>query len=433
VAVAATILMVLLFLPGGGKTILQAPPAVPPEEWSTPGDPPALQMKHQGVPPGGSSAAAVSLPSLAARSLDLEAVTETIALGEDPAPLIEAILYSGGAVGDDLVAILLEGGMDDFEMYALDLVLKLAFKASLLDLPGEEDLFFDRQVALLLLADAWLEDPETYAVAGSVLTEVGILTVPDALVLVGLFGRSAGLDDSGRQRLKQILRSSLAANPQLAGEISSQWLVSSNPVLRHLALEAVVGSHPDDPQPILEAMASAEDQEVADLVAIACGYLSIDQAPKVLEQVASRIDANSGSDRAISIFIERAPQMDARELIYLAGDEEETVGFRRAVLRSLSGVENPQDGQPHWFGAVLDTLRTDPSSTVRRTALLQLSLFWPVEDVSGFLAEVRQSGADSGGRWALLNFERRLGAEEGSLAPGMREHLIEEMRRLGID
>ena len=374
-----------------------------------------------------------SSPQFAPVTIDLMEIAEAMGRGEDPAPYFEEILENGGEVGDELVAMALQGDLDSTESYVLDLILKFALKASLLDLPDAPVLFADRQVALLLLADAWLENPELYSIAGSVLGEVGILTVSDVPTLVGLFGRSGGIDEGGRQRLKALLRASLAENPQLGREISSRWLDSTDPVLRHLALEGVVGGNPGDPQPILEALKRAPEEELGDLVGIACAGLSVDQAPRVLQEVASQVDHRWGIDGAISVLIERAPEVDPTDWVYLGGDGDDSAGYRRAVLRSFSGIAPAGDGLPQWFDTVLDISRTDRSSKVRRTALLQIAACWPVDDVAGFIAEVRQLGEEGGSRWALLSFENRLGAEaEGTLAPGMKALLDEEIRRRGI-
>ncbi|MDE0958388.1 MAG: hypothetical protein OSB12_07110 [Planctomycetota bacterium] len=344
-----------------------------------------------------------------------EALAALIAAGraqQDPSAAIAALLRSQPGMGDQLLTLLLEteGGQDEQDAWMVALATALSIgkeigdgEADHLQLEGVAEgdwasLWFDRGGTVLAMAELWIDGEERARYFPRFLQLEGVLEPWHAIELASRMESVEGqrpIEEETRARLFQLIEMSLVDADAEALAVAGEWLQSSIPELRRVAQQTVVSTLADDPAAAVRWIGQSEASLHVPLLEVVLGRISADQLPSFLDQAADLMVQQEYHGSALLSGFSRATELDLQQLIYQRGESIESEAYRNLVLfGSQGGLGRGGTIPPHWAQALRWVAATDPSQSVRGTALRICAMSWPMGDPSGFQQLIQSSDVD---------------------------------------
>jgi hypothetical protein len=384
-------------------------------------EPPTVGLFSDGVAPlEQEPLAAITADSLTALStVKKEAWREPldllIAAGraqEDPAAAIAALLTAQPGMGDQLLTLLLEteGGQDEQDALMVALATALSIGKKIGD--GEADhlqqegaaggdwasLWFDRGGTILAMADLWISGEQRARYFPRFLQVEGVMQPWHAIELASMMESTEGplpLAEESRTRLLKMIEMSLATADDEAVAVAGEWLQSPIPELRRVAQKSVVSALVDDPAGAANWIGQAEESLQVPLLEAVLHRISGEHLPDFLEHAADLMVQQEYHGSALMSGFSRATDLDLQQMIYQRGDSIDSEGYRNLVLYgSQGGIGRGGSISPGWARSLKRVAQTDPSRSVRGTALRICAMSWPIGDAAGFQRLIETSDVD---------------------------------------
>ena len=380
------------------------------------------------------TAEALATPSSAEKPPWRDPLDRLIAAGraqDDPAPALTALLLAQSGMGDQLLTLLLEseGGQEEQDALMVALAMALSIGNELDDVfdgvqrgvlaedlanghaiglgndltneavAGEwASLWFDRGGTILAMADLWISGDQRAKSFPRFMQMEGVLEPWHAIELASMMEITAGqkpLEQTMTTRLLKMIEMSLASADPEALAIAGEWLQSTIPELRLLAQQTVVSSLVDDAGAAAAWIHQADESLQVPLLEAVLRRISADQLPRFLDQAADVMLNQEYHGSALLAGFSRATHLDLQQLVYQRGESLDSVAYRNLVLYgSQGGIGRGDRFPPNWVETLRWVAETDPSQSVRGTALRICALSWPISDRSGFQQLIEASDVD---------------------------------------
>ncbi|MDE0961448.1 MAG: hypothetical protein OSB09_11785, partial [Planctomycetota bacterium] len=392
------------------------------------------------------TAEVLATPSSAEKPPWRDPLDRLIAAGraqDDPAPALAALLLAQSGMGDQLLTLLLEseGGQEEQDALMVALAMALSIGNELDDVfddvfgdvlggvqggvLGEDlanghaighvngagndltneaiagewaSLWFDRGGTILAMADLWISGDQRAKSFPRFMQMEGVLEPWHAIELASMMEFTAGqkpLEQTMTTRLLKMIEMSLASADPEALAIAGEWLQSTIPELRLLAQQTVVSSLVDDAGAAAAWIHQADESLQVPLLEAVLRRISADQLPRFLDQAADVMLNQEYHGSALLAGFSRATHLDLQQMVYQRGESLDSVAYRNLVLYgSQGGIGRGDRFPPNWVETLRWVAETDPSRSVRGTALRICALSWPISDRSGFQQLIQASDVD---------------------------------------
>lgn len=334
---------------------------------------------------------------------------------EDPAAAIAALLTAQPGMGDQLLTLLLEteGGQDEQDalMVALATALSIGKKiddgaADHLQQEGAAgvdwaSLWFDRGGTILAMADLWICGEQRARYFPRFLQVEGVMQPWHAIELASMMESTdgplplEGEEEESRTRLLKMIEWSLATADHEAVAVAGEWLQSPIPELRRVAQNSVVSALVDDPAGAANWIGQAQESLQVPLIEVVLHRISGAQLPGFLQHAADLMLQQEYHGSALLSGFSRATDLDLQQMIYQRGDSIDSEGYRNLVLYgSQGGIGRGGSISPGWAQSLKRVAQSDPSRSVRGTALRICAMSWPTGDAAGFQRLIETSDVD---------------------------------------
>ncbi|MEE2888917.1 MAG: hypothetical protein VX404_00560 [Planctomycetota bacterium] len=324
--------------------------------------------------------------------------------GADPSAAILRLLRCEPGMGDRLLSLLLEldGSQDERDALTVALATALTFDPGSsgpdgISWPeGMESLWHDRSETILVMAQLWIEGDSRAKYFQRLLKMDAVLAPWHSIELAVLLENSTvGLDEECRTRLQQLVEHSLSGAGQDAVAIAREWIESGDPTLQGVALRTIGRSLASEPKMAREWIESVPEQERISLLEAVLSHVPAHQLKGMIDQTADLMLEQEYRGAALLESFSRGTQLDLESIVYQRGDSHQSESFRNLVLYASQGGISRGDRIPaRWSHALQSVAQTDPSRSVRCTALRICALSWPSGDLSGFEQLIRRSDVD---------------------------------------
>ena len=317
-------------------------------------------------------------------------------------------------MGDQLLTLLLEteGGQDEQDALMVALATALSIGKKIGD--GEADqlqqegvtggdwasLWFDRGGTILAMADLWISGEQRARYFPRFLQVEGVMQPWHAIELASMMESTEGLlpledEEESRTRLLKMIEWSLATADHEAVAVAGEWLQSPIPELRRVAQNSVVSALVDDPAGAANWIGQAQESLQVPLIEVVLHRISGEQLSGFLQHAADLMLQQEYHGSALLSGFSRATDLDLQQLIYQRGDSIDSEGYRNLVLYgSQGGIGRGGSISPGWAQSLKRVAQSDPSRSVRGTALRICAMSWPTGDVAGFQRLIETSDVD---------------------------------------
>ena len=334
---------------------------------------------------------------------------------EDPAAAIAALLTAQPGMGDQLLTLILEteGGQDEQDALMVALATALSIGTNSADgsvghlqqevAAGGEwaSLWFDRGGTILAMADLWISGEQRARYFPRFLQVEGVLQPWHAIELASMMKSTAGPlplegeEEESRTRLLKMIEWSLATADHEAVAVAGEWLQSPIPGLRRVAQKSVVLALVDDPAGAANWIGQAQESLQVPLIEVVLQRISGAQLPGFLQHAADLMLQQEYQGSALLSGFSRATELDLQQMIYQRGDSIDSEGYRNLVLYgSQGGIGRGGSISPGWAQSLKRVAQSDPSRSVRGTALRICAMSWPIGDPGGFQQLIQTSDVD---------------------------------------
>jgi hypothetical protein len=203
------------------------------------------------------------------------------------------------------------------------------------------------------------------------------------------------LDSQAQSRFQHLLEISLRRENPDSLIVTREWIDASNPILRKVALRTIGRSLAMDPIGARTFLESIHQGERISVLESLFSRVQGENLPEMIHQTADLMLEQEYRGSALLSSFSRGTQLDLETLVYQRGAEESSENYRNLVLyASQGGIDRGGEITSLWANNLDRIARTDPSRSVRCTALRVRALSWPLSDIGGFVQLIQRSDVD---------------------------------------